>query len=100
MELAHHPSHSQCALSRLSAAVVCFAQATHAGLSFILEEKDFMDDRHTPLELDLHEGQAHRFADMCGVSGFTPQNYAQADAPATISKACERGSHDPPLSKV
>ena len=54
-------------------------KATFARLLFILQQQDFVNDRHLVLDLDLHERIAHGFTDVLCVRGGAAQNHAETD---------------------
>jgi hypothetical protein len=79
LELAHDARHRQGCLRGLGAPVMCPAQATGAGLVFIFQEQDFVDDRDQALELNPHQGLADGLADMGGVDSLAAQDDTEAD---------------------
>ena len=78
-QLAHHARHGQRRLGGFSAAIVGLAQAPGAGLVFIFQEQDFVDDRDQALELNPHQGLADGLADMGGVDSLAAQDDTEAD---------------------
>jgi len=75
----HDLRHGQRGLGCFGSTIVGPAQAAYARLSFAFQEKHLMNDRNFIAQLDFHESPTHSFADMRGVSRFTPENNAQAD---------------------
>jgi hypothetical protein len=54
-------------------------EAAGARLVFILEEKDFVNDRDFVTELDVHQGAADGVADMGGVYGLAAKDNAETN---------------------
>ena len=85
LHLYHDASHFERRLRRFEAAIVFRAQTACAGLLFVLEEKNLMDDRNFVTELDVHECPADGVANVGGVRRLAAQDNTK-DASAQILK--------------
>ena len=75
----HDTRHRNCRLGCFGSAVVLSIKAPSAGLVFVLEQKDFVNDRDFVTELDVHECPAYGVANMGSVCGLAAKDDAEAD---------------------
>ena len=79
LQLRHECGHINGCLGSFSAAVVVFAKATDIRLVFIIEQKNFVNDRDFVRNLKVYECAGYGFADELGMGGFASDHNAQAD---------------------
>ncbi|MFM1943712.1 MAG: hypothetical protein RI897_2694 [Verrucomicrobiota bacterium] len=79
LEGLHDVGHGECGAGDFDAAAMGFAEAADAGLLFVLEVVDPVDDGDERIHLEFGEGVADGVADMLGVGGFALEDHAEAE---------------------
>src|SRR4029453_12015498 len=78
-QFSHRTGYSHCCASRFDPAIEFCPKASRFCLFLVLEKQNFMNDRNTELQAEIHEGASDAACNKFGMRRFALQNNAKRE---------------------